>query len=687
MTNDKVQTETPRSHFLVCGLGSLGQYCVAKLKEFGVSVSAIDIALPSIWEVNNVPDLLEELAIGDCRQPDVLVRAKIQQCQAVLVVTNDERVNIDTAFAVRVLNQHVRLVIRSSKQNLNELLAQSLGNFAALDATQITASAFAIAALGSEIQGLIDLKEHLLCVVKCQITANHRWCDRRLIYELNNRHRRVLSHISHTSKQPTDLYQWETDARIQLGDIVTYIESQRIADSSTAPVISFLQTKTKRNFRKLWQEISYRFFGRSWLVILTRWWQSMAQQQTKRVAIIVGIALLSLLTLGTSVLKATHPQESWLRTLYVTSVMLLGSYDAVFGALNSSDTTPLWMRLMNLGYMLAGTASIAVLYALLTESLLAAKFQLVNRRPPTPQGNHIVLIGLGNLGRQVATLLLQLQQPLVGVSHTALEPNVLPQMPLVLGDLTNTFTKVNLATAKSIVVTTDDEIANLEMSLMAHTTNPESSLVIRTFDPRFSDNLAQILPSAEVLCVYSLAAEAFTAAAFGENILNLFRLHDQTILVAEYNIQLNDPLCGLLLAEVAYGYGMMPVLYHKSTQFAAELMPSDDTQLKEGDRLVVLQTINSLQRLERGEILPRLWQVQIDKALTKDAVFEGARTIARISGGGISIAAKVMDNLPGVLPIPLYKLQAQRLVRELNKVQTKAHLSPFPHTEESDSRR
>ncbi|MUH00948.1 potassium transporter TrkA [Scytonema sp. UIC 10036] len=676
------QTETPRSYFLICGLGSLGQYCVAKLKEFGVSVTAIDIALPSIWEVNNVPDLLEELALGDCRQPDVLAKAKIQQCQAVLIVTSDERVNIDTAFAVRVLNQHVRIVIRSSKQNLNELLDRSLGNFTALEATQITASAFAIAALGSEIQGLIELNEHLLRVVKCQVTPNHRWCDRRLVYELNNRHRRVLSHVSDTREQPTDLYQWETDATIRSGDIVTYIESQRIDDVSRASVTGFLQTKTKRNFKQLWQEITEHFFGHSWQQILMRWWQATAQQQTKRVAIIVGIALLGLLALGTIVLKATYLQESWLRALYVTGVMLLGSYDTVFGALNSSDTIPLWMRLMNWGYMLAGTASIAVLYALLTESLLAAKFQLVNKRPPIPQEDHVILIGLGNLGRQVATLLMQLQQPLVGVSHTTLEPNVLPQMPLAIDDFTNAFTKVNLATAKSIVVTTDDEIANLEMSLMAHTTNPESSLVIRTFDPRFSKNLAQILPDAEVLCVYSLAAEAFTAAAFGENILNLFRLHDQTVLVAEYNIQSDDPLCGLLLAEVAYGYSMMPILYHKSTQFSAELMPSDDIQLQEGDRLVVLQTIHSLQRLERGDIFPRLWQVQIDRALTKDAVFDGARTIARISGCGLDVAAEVMNNLPTVLPIALYKLQAQRLVRELNKVQTKAlaiPVSTYPH--------
>lgn len=107
-------------------------------------------------------------------------------------------------------------------------------------------------------------------------------------------------------------------------------------------------------------------------------------------------------------MKATHPQESWLKTFYVTGVMLLGSYEIVFGALSPSDTTPLWNAYELLSYTLAGTASIAVLYALLTESLLAAKFQLPNKRLPIPQQDHIVLIGLDRVGRQVATFLQQL---------------------------------------------------------------------------------------------------------------------------------------------------------------------------------------------------------------------------------------------------------------------------------------
>ena len=53
--------------FLVCGLGSLGQNCVIALKEFGVKVIAIEQTAEISWELKKVPELLDDLIIGDCR--------------------------------------------------------------------------------------------------------------------------------------------------------------------------------------------------------------------------------------------------------------------------------------------------------------------------------------------------------------------------------------------------------------------------------------------------------------------------------------------------------------------------------------------------------------------------------------------------------------------------------------------
>jgi len=165
-----------------------------------------------------------------------------------------------------------------------------------------------------------------------------------------------------------------------------------------------------------------------------------------------------------------------------------------------------------------------------------------------------------------------------------------------------------------------------------------------------------------------LAAEAYVAAAFGENILSLMRVNQQTVLVTEYAINQDDTLQGRLLSEIAYGYGVVPILHQRYAQ-DARLMPLDDTKTEIGDRLIVMATIDSLQRAERGELLPRTWIVHIDRALSKDAVFDGANAIARISDCGIHLAREVMSQLPAVLPLPLYHHQALHLVRELRKCQ------------------
>lgn len=134
--------------FLVCGLGNLGQYCISVLKEFGVAVNGIEIIDNPKWQIPDLPTKLDKLVIGDCRQPTVLEQAGIRYCRAVLIVTNDESVNIAAAFAARALNPNVRLVIRSSQENLNELLKQNLGNFVAFEPTQLPAKSFALADAG-----------------------------------------------------------------------------------------------------------------------------------------------------------------------------------------------------------------------------------------------------------------------------------------------------------------------------------------------------------------------------------------------------------------------------------------------------------------------------------------------------------------------------------------------------------
>jgi len=651
--------------FLVCGLGSLGQYCVSVLKEFEVTVNAIEASQVPTWELPEIPELVDRLLIGDCRQPALLEQAGIRQCRAILLVTSDERVNIAAAFVARSLNPNIRLVVRSAQENLNDLLGQQLGNFIAFEATQLPAPSFALAALDSETQGLFTLEKQRLRVLTTRIQANHHWCDRRLLYELNTPNRRLLRHFRATVIPPADsFYQWDPDTRVQAGDTITYIEATDAIGNASMP--------SSRRRGVFWREIAPTLIWQKLWQKLQHFWRE--STQTQRVALLSSVVMFSLFVSGAILYKLQYPDLTLQDALNVSLILVIGGFDNLFGALRVPFAIPWWLHLFSVGMTVAGTLFIGILYATLTERVLAARFQFLKRRPPVPKANHVVLIGLGRVGQRVATLLQEMKQPLVGVHEVALDPGVLPQIPLVTGSIRDTLARVNLATAKSMIIVTDDEVRNLEIALMAQAANSGCNLVVRVFDPVFAENVARLLPAARILRAYALSAAAFAGAAFGENILSLFRLNDRTTLVTEYKIEATDTLNGRLLSEIAYGYGVVPILHQKSTGEPARLMPSDDIRLQIGDRLVVLASLSGLQRVERGNSKAPHWQVHIDKAVSEEAVFEGAGAIARASGCGISSARELMSHLPGIVPILLHKHQAQRLVRELNKLQVFASL-------------
>jgi voltage-gated potassium channel Kch len=321
-----------------------------------------------------------------------------------------------------------------------------------------------------------------------------------------------------------------------------------------------------------------------------------------------------------------------------------------------------------------------VIYAILTEALLSSRFEFVKQPPPIPQQDHVVIVGMGKTGARIKTLLAKFQQPIVGITFNSdVKRQSHSEIPLLTsnaGNLATALTTANVSQAKSIVIVTDDEILNLETALMAKAiskrsasqTAPRLNLVLKTSGIRIAHHLRSLLPDAQMVGVYAVAAEAFAGSAFGENILDLFRLKDNTILVTEYQIEAEDTLQGLLLDDIAYGYGVVPIIYQQPNR-ASVILPLNELPLKVGDRLVVLATIDGLRRIEQGKLnqQAKQWQIRIERALTNDAIFDGANAIARITGCSLTLARETMNNLPQTLEVKLYQHQAHRLIKELKK--------------------
>ncbi len=656
--------------FLVCGLGSLGQHCVVALKKFGVKVIAIEKIMPTSWDFPELPQLLEELIIGDCRQIEILEKAKLEQCRSVLIVTSDEEVNAQTALTVREINSKIRLVVRSGQENLNELLNKQLGNFFADDPNQLTASAFALAGLGDETIGFFTLNNHRFQVIKHQLKPNDSWLYGLKLEQLNNKKRRILNHIYDDNYEFKGFYQWQNQSQLNPGDTLIYIE---LVDEFSLKSFTALRKSKKR--KSPWKQNLKKFFNRLKLE-LSQLGNFTLLRQVRTVVLVCTVLIIILLIIGTFLFQFYYPETTFLYAFYATAILLLGGYADLFGQFDPISSIPPWLQFFALSLTVIGTAFVGVLYAALTETLLSAKFQLISNRPGIPQQEHLVIVGLGKVGQRVANYLKEVKQNQVGISFNPdFDRTRLPDIPLIIGNVKESLGKANLSTAKSIIVTTDNEMLNLEIALMARLINPNSRLVIGAYRKGLSERLTHLLKNAQVISSYAVAAEAFAGAAFGENILNLFRQQNKTVLVTEYQIEDHDTLNGLLIAEVAYGYDVVVILYQKMGQ-EVNLMPSPEIRLKVGDLIIVLATVDSLQRIEQGNILltSRCWGVRIYSVPNQDAAFEGANAIARISGCDLSLARNLMKSCPQTLPMPFYQHQAQYLIRELSQILIKAEL-------------
>jgi Trk K+ transport system NAD-binding subunit len=649
----------PPEDFLVCGLGRLGQECVAVLKAFGVRVIGVDMAAETGRDPT-LSGLLDAFYAGDCGHAEVLKKAGVLNCRAVLLVTGDERNNIAAAFIARSLNPRVRLIIRSAQENLNALLRQQLGNLVAFEPSQFSAGAFALVSLGDRTQAFFEVEGIKVRVGRGVVEAIDTRLLGRRVFELTHAERRIFSVTAANHPAGDFFFAVNPDKEIVEGDVLTFFESGELLPGEGA-------LHPPKGKHEPGPSLATRLSGFS--LEVKRLFGSV---EIPRAASISFVIMLALSTATFLYYRSENPDISTLDAINIAIVLAIGGFDNVFGALKVPF--PISDRLYAFSVLIhvCSTVFLGVVFATLTERLLSARLQIARRRPAAPSGGHTIVIGMGDIGQRIAEILREWRRPTVGVSQEPVAEDVLADMPIFVGPLREALARANVETAKSVIAVMDDQVANLEVSLLARSLNPECTIVFRTADQELARNVASLLSSSTGLSDYALAAEAIAGAAFGENILFAFHLDDRSALVTEYIVRPGDSLIGRNLSEIAFGYGVAPMIHQRGD--LKRFIPSDDTVLEAGDIVVVLATVGGLRRVEGGLRAAPDWRLAIDSAPSEATKFEAANLISRISGCDLAKARTAMQRLPSLLEKPLYQPQGSRLVRELRKLLVMAHL-------------
>lgn len=149
---------TYRQHIIVFGAGHVGLRVVRELVEMGFDVVVIDNA-PDPGVEDTLQELDVPLILGEGRESLVLERAGLRHAEAFVACTGDDHINLEIIMRARDMNPDVRIVARVWDDQYAHQIARFMNVQSVLSSSDLSAPAFAGAAVGIEIAQTIEIND------------------------------------------------------------------------------------------------------------------------------------------------------------------------------------------------------------------------------------------------------------------------------------------------------------------------------------------------------------------------------------------------------------------------------------------------------------------------------------------------------------------------------------------------
>jgi Trk K+ transport system NAD-binding subunit len=595
---------------VLCGFGRIGSRVLEYLHSAGLPAVVIDtIAQP------DDPRLLgARLIRGDCRRREVLEEAGIAEARGVLILTRDDLLNVSTALLVRAINKDVRIVLRMFNQNLLARLGKAVSNVFALSTSLLTAPALAMTVVTGQVVGTFRVEG---------LSGDRRDVAELLIRPGSPLRGRTLGSIckdvialSHSRVNGTERFLVDIDPseRLEGGDRVVLCGQS----SALAPLL------------RSWpdNDAGKPGWGTSFFRLLRIIKSTFSEIDTS--VKVCATVLLVVLVVSTLVLHiGVYRDRLHLAFLRTVSIMATGS------GLHEDEyaDSPRIMFYTSV-LRLVGAALVAAFTAIVTDYLIRARLRGVFEVRRIPETGHYVICGLNSIGFRLVEELIALKKQVAIVEQDATNRFVITARRLgaavIVGDagVSEVLRQANTGTAQGVIATTDNDMTNLEVGLLARELNPRQRVVLLLNDPQFAGMLREAAGIQFALSVPALAAPAFVAALFGDRVAGVFFLGDRLHAAVDLVINPNDPWVSHAVRAVAYDYRLQPLaLIRPDGQNPG---PLTTARLGAGDRLVAIVALSDLERLFRRQpcsaecavevtsvpIPTRAWLVGLARTLT-----------------------------------------------------------------------
>jgi len=303
-------------------------------------------------------------------------------------------------------------------------------------------------------------------------------------------------------------------------------------------------------------------------------------------------AVLFAILIGGFVLLATAGNYAWPDALYLTLLDMAGAAGTNVGLSAPERFAQVMLTFDGMAFLPTVTA--AIVGARLARTLDG------NR----PISDHVIVVGLGNVGTRIVGQLHDLGVPVIGVDRN---PNArgVPMarrlgVPVVTGQASRdeTLHAAGIDNCRSLVSVTSTDVFNLETALHARAVREDLRIVVRLFDEDLAERVERTLGGNIVSrSVSYLAAPSFAVAMLEHQVLRTIPVGRHVLLIAEVPVQAGSALAGTPLEHVHEAGQARVIALRRRGVDELDWRPHQGCLLAAEDRVVVLATRAGLGRL------------------------------------------------------------------------------------------
>lgn len=498
---------------LVCGLGHFGYRAVDLLLRLGRPVVVLTQKAREEWR-HEVEERGAVVVLGDARDARTLQQAGLARATAVLALTDGDLVNIEIALDVRRNRPGVPIVVRLFDQTLARQIEQSFDVRRAVAVSTLAAPAFAGAALGERTLGALELSGKGFVVAKHTLDPASPLAGIPL-REMAWRHR--LEVVAHREASEAGAGLPDPDRPGAPGDQL-FVLAERGDWTRFAHAAGRLEPR-RLHPRSRWRE---------GLAGATQAWRG-----SPRALRTIFLTLVSLMAVSVAVFsRALHLSIADSLYFVVETVTTTGYGDI------SPMSAPLAVKLYACFVMLLGSAALATFTSIVTAYAVAERFR--GRR--VPREDHVIVVGIGNVGLRTLEELVREKVPVVAVDRDGASeflPGVRAISPVVLGDARSeaVLREAGIADARALIAVTDDDAANLGIALAARRLNPHARTVVRLFDGDFARKVESALDVDVAIGSAPIAAPLFVASALVPDVRAAFLAGNALVAIVEERLE------------------------------------------------------------------------------------------------------------------------------------------------------